>query len=130
MAGLHKGYDRNIGRVFSDSAYDSMAIFTYAAGAEPVIKPKMNPVGQSEGSYVRAVTDFLSDVWKNKHRYGQRWYVKTVFSSLKRIVGEYFTYVLNVAIINEMMAKVYVYNTRKARRSGSGMYVIKISRDC
>ncbi|MDP8024181.1 MAG: hypothetical protein RAK20_06935 [Conexivisphaerales archaeon] len=34
--------------------------------------------------------------WKKEHRYGQRWQVETVFSSLKRMVGEFFIYVLNV----------------------------------
>jgi hypothetical protein len=28
---------------------------------------------------------------KKEHRYGQRWQVEIVFSSLKRMVGEFFT---------------------------------------
>ena len=54
-----------VSRVFGDSAYDSRAIFNYAAGVgpEPVIKPRMNSTGRSRGSYVRAQTvrEFLSD---------------------------------------------------------------------
>ncbi len=114
-----------VSRVFGDTAYDSRANFNKAAsiGAEPVIKPRINSTGRSRGSYVRGQTvrGFLSDpkAWKKKHRYGQRWRVETVFSSLKRMVGEYFTSVLNFGIINEILAKVYVYNMVEAHRSGS-----------
>ncbi|MDG7038453.1 MAG: IS5 family transposase [Nitrososphaerota archaeon] len=96
-----KGTVGKISRVFGDSAYDSRANFNFAAsaGADPVIKPKMNSTGRSRGSYIRAQTvrEFLSDpqAWKKKHRYGQRWQVETVFSSLKRILGEHFTSVLS-----------------------------------
>ncbi len=64
---------------------------------------------------------FLLDpkAWKKKYRYGQRWQVETVFSSFKRMVGEFFTSVLNIGIINEMLAKVYVYNIVEAHRNGS-----------
>ncbi|MDG7036218.1 MAG: hypothetical protein JRN37_04315 [Nitrososphaerota archaeon] len=64
--------------MFGDSVYDSRANFYTAvnAGAEPVIKPKMNSTGRSRGSYTRAQTvrEFLSDpkAWKKKHMYGQR----------------------------------------------------------
>ena len=92
-------------------------------GAEPVIKPRTNSTGRSRGSYVRGQTvrEFLSDpkAWKKKHRYGQRWQVETVFSSLKRMVGEYFTSVLNSGIINEILAKVYVYNIVEAHKNSS-----------
>jgi hypothetical protein len=112
-----------VSRVFGDSAYDSRAIFNYAAGVgpEPVIKPRMNSTGRSRGSYVRAQTvrEFLSDpqAWKEKHRYGQRWQVETVFSSLKRMLGEYFTSVLNIGIYNEIMSKVFTYNIVEANRN-------------
>ncbi|MGC8558703.1 MAG: transposase [Nitrososphaeria archaeon] len=89
-------------------------------GAEPVIKPRMNSTCKSRRSYVRAQTvmEFLSDAqaWKKKHKYGQRWRVETVFYPLKRMVGEYFTSVLNVGIYNEIMSKVFTYNM--ANRNG------------
>ncbi|MDG7048219.1 MAG: hypothetical protein JRN61_04525 [Nitrososphaerota archaeon] len=65
-------------QIFGDSAYDSRRTsFNYTVGAEPVIKPRMNSTGRARGSYVRAVTEFLSDLqaWKKKHMYGQRWQV-------------------------------------------------------
>jgi hypothetical protein len=67
------------------------------------------------------VREFTLDpkAWKKEHRYGQRWQVETVFSSLKRMVGEFFTSVLNIGIINEILAKVYVYNIVEAYRNGS-----------
>ncbi len=57
--------------------------------------------------------------WKKEHRYGQRWQVETVFSSLKRMVGEFFTSVLNIGIINEILANVYVYSIVEAHMNGS-----------
>ena len=111
-----------VSRVFGDSAYDSRAIFNYAVGAEPVIKPRMNSTGKSRGSYIRAQTvrEFLSDpkAWKRKHGYGQRWQVETVFSSLKRMVGEYFTSVLSSGIFNEIMSKVFTYNVVEVNGNG------------
>ena len=113
-----------ISRVFGDSAYDSRAIFNYAAsiGAEPVIKPRMNSTGKSRGSYIRAQTvrEFLSGpkAWKRKHGYGQRWQVETAFSSLKRMVGEHFTSVLSSGIFNEIMSKAFTYNIVEANRNG------------
>ncbi len=63
---------------------------------------------------------FLSDpeLWKKRHRYGQRWQVEIVFSSLKRMVGEYFTSVTNTGIFNEIMMKVLTYNMVEVNRNG------------
>jgi len=111
-----------ISRIFGDSAYDSRGIFKYAVGAEPVIKPRMNSTGRPRRSYVRAKTmkEFLSDpqAWKKRHQYGQRWQVETVFSSLKRMVGGYFTSVLSSGIFNEIMSKVFTCNVVEANRIG------------
>ncbi|MCL4339834.1 MAG: transposase [Thaumarchaeota archaeon] len=106
-----KGTVGKISRVFGDSAYDSRVNFNYAAGTgvEPVIK--MSSTGRFKGSYIRAqtVSEFLSDpqAWKRKHGYGQRWQVETVFLSLKRMVGEHFTSILNIGINNGIMSKVF-----------------------
>jgi len=108
-----------IGKIYGDTAYDSRANFNEAAriGAEPVIKPRINSTGKSKGSYIRAQTvrEFLSDpeMWKKRHRYGQRWQVEAVFSSLKRMVGEYFT-----SVTNEIMMKVLTYNMVEVNRNG------------
>ena len=115
-----------VSRVFGDSAYDSRAIFNYAAsmGAEPVIKPRMNSTGRSRGSYIRAQTvrEFLSDpqAWKKKHKYGQRWHVETVFSSLKRMLGEHFTSVLSSGIFNEIMSKCSHTTSWRPTEMGAG----------
>ncbi|MEM4089849.1 MAG: transposase [Thermoplasmatales archaeon] len=88
---LVNGAMGKVNKVFGDSAYDSSDNFNAAMDTEPIIKPKINSTGKSKGSYVRAQTvrEFLMDPvkWKKGHRYGQRWQVKTVFSSLKRILG-------------------------------------------
>ncbi len=57
-------------------------------------------------------------MWKKKHKYGQRWQVETVFSSLKRMIGEYFTSIANAGIMNEIMMKVFTYNMVEVRRNG------------
>ncbi len=87
-----------------------------------MIKPKINSTGKSNGSYIRAQTvrEFLSDpeLRKKKHRYDRRWQVEAVFSSLKRMIGEYFTSMANMGIFNEMMMKVFTYNMVEVRRNG------------
>ena len=48
--------------------------------------------------------------WKKKRRYGQRWIVETVFSSLKRMFGEYTSAIRFQNMIKEMTMKVSLYN--------------------
>ena len=48
--------------------------------------------------------------WKDSVSYGQRWIVETVFSSVKRMFGEYVYSVKLKNMIQEMMLKASLYN--------------------
>ncbi|MEM3061521.1 MAG: transposase, partial [Candidatus Bathyarchaeia archaeon] len=48
--------------------------------------------------------------WKQRHRYGQRWIVESVFSSLKRTFGEYVSAKSMRNMVVEMMLKASLYN--------------------
>ena len=48
--------------------------------------------------------------WKDSVSYGQRWIVETVFSSIKRMFGEYVYSVRFKNMIQEMMLKASLYN--------------------
>ncbi|MDG7047932.1 MAG: hypothetical protein JRN61_03030 [Nitrososphaerota archaeon] len=40
-----------------------------------------------------------------------------MFSSLKRMLGEHFTSILNIGIYNEIISKVFTYNIVEANRN-------------
>jgi hypothetical protein len=48
--------------------------------------------------------------WKMKRKYGYRWIVKTAFSTIKRMFGEYVSATRFQNMVNEMMIKVSLYN--------------------
>jgi hypothetical protein len=48
--------------------------------------------------------------WKKKKRYGQRWIVETVFSSIKRMFGEHTSATRFQNMVKETILKVSLYN--------------------
>jgi hypothetical protein len=48
--------------------------------------------------------------WKDSESYGQRWIVETVFSSIKRMFGEYVYSDKFENMVKEMMLKASLYN--------------------
>jgi len=48
--------------------------------------------------------------WKDSVSYGQRWIVEAIFSSLKRMFGEYVYSVKLQNMMQEMMLKASLYN--------------------
>jgi hypothetical protein len=48
--------------------------------------------------------------WKTKVRYGSRWTAETVFSSLKRMFGEYVSAKKFPNMVKEMILKASLYN--------------------
>jgi hypothetical protein len=48
--------------------------------------------------------------WKDSVSYGSRWIVETIFSSIKRMFGEYVYSVRLKNMIQEMMLKASLYN--------------------
>ena len=61
---------------------------------QPIIKVKKNSIISSKNNKIRNRRSCNSQTkdyhkWKKKRKYGQRWMAETVFSSIKRIFGEY-----------------------------------------
>ena len=86
-----------IGKLLADDgAYDGNDIFRRLAdsGILPCIKVRRNArVKWKKGNFLRnlSVISQKNDLqkWKDSVSYGQRWIVETVFSSIKRMFGEY-----------------------------------------
>ena len=106
-----------IGKVFADGAYDNNEIFRYLGenGILPCIKVRKNArVGWKKGNILRNLSVISQkkglQKWKDSESYGQRWIVETVFSSIKRMFGEYVYSVRLKNMIQEMMLKASLYN--------------------
>ena len=85
-----------VGKIFADGTYDSNDIFRCLAdnGILPCIKVRKNAkVRLKKGHILRnlSVMSQKKDLqrWKDILSYGKRWIVETVFSSIKRMFGEY-----------------------------------------
>ncbi|MDQ6723985.1 MAG: IS5 family transposase, partial [Thermoproteota archaeon] len=107
-----------VGKLFADGAYDSNDIFRYLStdnGILPCVKVRKNArVRWKKGNILRnlSVLAQRNDLqkWKDSVSYGQRWIVETVFSSIKRMFGEYIYSVRLKNMIQEMMLKASLYN--------------------
>ncbi len=107
-----------ISKLFADGAYDGNDIFRYLSdnGILPCIKVRKNAkVKWKKGNIFRnlSVISQKKDLqkWKDSVSYdGQRWIVETVFSSIKRMFGEYVYSVRLKNMIQEMMLKASLYN--------------------
>ena len=87
-----------LGKLFGDDgAYEGNDIFRYRGdnGILPCIKIRKNArVRWKKGNFLRnlsVISQKKNDLqkWKDSVSYGQRWIVETVFSSIKRMFGEY-----------------------------------------
>jgi Transposase DDE domain len=111
------GMTTAIGKLFGDGAYDGNDIFRCLGenGILPCIKVRKNArVGWKKGNILRnlSVLAQRNDLqkWKDSVSYGQRWIVETVFSSIKRMFGEYVYSVRLKNMIQEIMLKASLYN--------------------
>jgi hypothetical protein len=85
-----------IARVLADGGYDTYDNFDYLAGLgiEQVIKMRKNASTKRHGhssarpKAVRERNDLGEDEWKSRRGYNMRWKVETMFSAVKRKVGE------------------------------------------
>jgi hypothetical protein len=107
----------SIGKLFGDGAYDNNDIFRYLSdnGILPCIKVRKNArVRWKKGNFLRnlSVLAQRNDLqkWKDSVSYGKRWIVETVFSSIKRMFGEYLYSVKLRNMIQELMLKASLYN--------------------
>lgn len=102
--------------VLADGASDTNKNFRYLQekGITPGIKVRQNSVisphnNRTRNKEVRQQTkDFL--LWKKKRKYGHRWMVETVFSSIKRMFGEHTSSIKFQNMLKEMTMKVSLYN--------------------
>jgi hypothetical protein len=106
-----------IGKIFADGAYDNNDIFKFLSdnGILLCIKVRKNAkVGWKKGNILRnlLVISQKKDLqkWNDSVSYGKRWIIETVFSSIKRMFGEYVYSVRLKNMIQEMMLKVSLYN--------------------
>jgi hypothetical protein len=105
-----------ITKTIGDGGYDSKTNFRYLADKkiEPVIKVRKNSSSKANGCMPRKLVaqEYLRnpEAWKRKHGYGQRWMAETVFSTFKRLFGEYASSIRFRYMVREMMLKASLYN--------------------
>ena len=109
--------NNNIQKVLADGAYDSKDNFKYLDELKiiPVIKVRKNSSIKNNAKCTPrklAVLEQFKDIkrWKKKHGYGMRWIDESVFSSIKRMFGEYVSSLKWNNIVNELMLKASIYN--------------------
>jgi hypothetical protein len=102
--------------VLADGAHDTNKNFQYLEDKiiTPGIKVRKNSIVSSRNNKLRnkevrlQTKDLLK--WKKKRKYGYRWMAETVFSSIKRMFGEFVSTTKLQNMIKEMMMKVSLYN--------------------
>ncbi len=108
--------NNDVKRVLADSVYDTKTNFQYLHdnGIEAAIKVRKNSTGRSMGCYLRKIVVLQQlkdlDEWKHSVSYGYRWMEETVFSSFKRMFGEYVSARKYPNMAKELMLKALLYN--------------------
>ena len=97
-----------------DGAYDNNKSFQFLSfkGINPAIKVRKNAgIRKKTNHYLRNKTVNMQknnlQQWKDSVSYGQRWIAETVFSSIKRMFGEYVTAIRVENMIKEMILKAF-----------------------
>ena len=105
-----------IDKLLADGAYDSNDTFRCLSenGITPCIKVRKDARVRKTSHHFRnlSVLAQRNDIqqWKNSVSYGQRWIVETVFSTIKRMFGEYVYSVKMKNMKQELMLKASLYN--------------------
>ena len=110
-----------IKKLLGDGLYDSKEMFNLCKklDIEPVIKIRKNASGKSDGSFLRKkhVKKFKKlgyKKWAKKTGYGMRWpCTEGIFSSVKRIFGEYVRSTNKENMYHEAKLKFWAYNQVK-----------------
>ena len=95
------------------------------------IKVRKNSIISSKNNKIRnrevkfQTKDLLK--WKKKRKYGKRWIAETVFSSIKRMFGEYTSATKFQNMVKEMIMKVSLYNLFRRWLNWSGNNLRKTS---
>jgi hypothetical protein len=109
--------NNDVKRVIADGAYDNNENFRYLSddGIEAAINVRKNSSDRSIGCYYPRKVAVLKQMknfekWKDSVSYGSRWMAETVFSSLKRMFGEYVSARKFPNMVKEMILKASLYN--------------------
>jgi Transposase DDE domain len=103
--------------VLADGAHDTNTNFQFLEqkGITPGIKVRKNSIISIKNNSLRnrevrlqTKDDLLK--WKTKRKYGHRWIVETVFSTIKRTFGEFVSATRFQNMVKEMMIKMSLYN--------------------
>ena len=111
-----KDKDFHIKSVLADGAYDSNKNFNYLQkkNIQPGMKVRKNSIISRKNNKIRnrEVSSQMKDMfkWKKKRKYGQRWMTETVFSSIKRMFGEYISANRFQNMVKEVTMKISLYN--------------------
>ena len=115
--------NNNVKRVIADGAYDSKENFRYLFDndIEAAIKVRKNSSADKiTDSHPRKIVVQQQlknfEKWKDSVSYGYRWIAETVFSSIKRMFGEYVSARKYSNMVKEMMLKASLYNTFITRK--------------
>ncbi|MGD9535009.1 MAG: IS5 family transposase [Candidatus Nitrosocosmicus sp.] len=113
---LVKSNEYIIDKLLADGAYDSNDIFRYLSENEivPCIKVRKNSRVRKTAHIFRNLSVIIQrndfKQWKDSVSYGQRWIIETVFSSLKRMFGEYVYSLKKENMKQELLLKASLYN--------------------
>jgi transposase len=108
-----------VDRVLGDGAYDSNDTFRFLSekGIMPCIKVRKNSrvrwwktANLFRNLSVIAQKGNNFERWKDSVNYGQRWIAETMFSSLKRMFGEYVYSIKMENMKQELRLKASLYN--------------------
>ena len=116
--------NNNVKRVIADGAYDSKENFRYLFDndIEAAIKVRKNSSADKiTDSHPRKIVVQQQlknfEKWKDSVSYGYRWIAeRQLFSSIKRMIGEYVSARKYSNMVKEMMLKASLYNTFITRK--------------
>jgi hypothetical protein len=104
-------------RVLADADYDTKENFNFLAEKciECGIKLRKSASTLAKGSpyrakCVRELRRIGYEKWKERYSYGYRWSAETMFSSVKRMMGEYVTSTSKEGMFREVIRKFLFYN--------------------
>ncbi len=106
----------NVTKALADGAYDSENNFSYLyhnTDALPAVKARKTSSLKTK-CYLRKKSVLAQmynlNLWKRSVSYGDRWIVECVFSTFKRMFGEYVMAHKRKYMIKELELKVELYN--------------------
>jgi hypothetical protein len=107
--------------VLADGAYDRKRTFLFLKKKgirRPGIKLRKDALDIGDSPRAYAVRDFKElgfEKWKKKHRYGKRWLVESIFSAIKRCLGETLRASTIKGMIKEVARKFIFYDRLLSR---------------